>query len=270
MMLTPESKRCNPKALQKWLYSSVLWQWDDNDWCRLDGERTEDVKKAWCVLAVSGVPMRRLAQGSGFGRAYGSVAVRVVVFRAQRVRGEDPFELLQGAVDCTTTPNELILQKEKVTWGYRKKKKNANFFLFLLILRHILSSYLAYIWHFNKGLISFPVLVQLHSEISGIRWPSHVKNPQSQETRNQSGVMCGVQKHLPVRESISRVKHLKTNHSYVWNNARPTCLALMRCPVVSPRCCPPTCAREVPQTAASSLCHRQQEKGSLWSWMHKW
>lgn len=130
MMLTPESKRCNPKALQKWLYSSVLWQWDDNDWCRLDGERTEDVKKAWCVLAVSGVPMRRLAQGSGFGRAYGSVAVRVVVFRAQRVCGEDPFELLQGAVDCTTTPNELILQKEKVTWGYRKKKKMQFFFCF--------------------------------------------------------------------------------------------------------------------------------------------
>lgn len=164
MMLTPESKQCNLKALQKWLYSSVLWQWDDNDWCWLDGERIEDVKKAWCVLAVSSVPMRRLAEGSGFGRAYGSVAVRVVVLRAQRVRGEDLFELLQGAVDCTTTRYELIL---------------------------------AYIWHFNKGLISFPVLVQLHSEISGIRWPSHVKNSQSQETRNQSGVMCGVQKHLP-------------------------------------------------------------------------
>lgn len=212
MMLTPESKRCNLKALQKWLYSSVLWQWDDNDWCWLDGERIEDVKKAWCVLAVSSVPMRRLAQGSGFGRAYGSVAVRVVVFSAQRVRGKDLFELLQGAVDCTTTRYELILQKEKATWGYRKKKKKL-FVLFLLILRQILSSYLSYIWHFNKGLISFPVLVQLHSEISGIRWPSHVKNPQSQETRNQSGVMCGVQKHLPVWESISRVKHLKTNHS---------------------------------------------------------
>lgn len=63
------------------------------------------------MLAVSSVPMRRLAEGSGFG----SVAVRVVVLRAQRVRGEDLFELLQGAVDCTTTRYELILQKEKAT-----------------------------------------------------------------------------------------------------------------------------------------------------------
>lgn len=75
--------------------------------------------------------------------------------------------------------------------------------------------YLTHVGHFHKGFFGLLVLVQLHRDISGIRWPSHVKNSHSHQTGDQSGVMCRVQKQLPVGEKISniatfeRAKHIE-------------------------------------------------------------
>lgn len=72
-----------------------------------------------------------------------------------------------------------------------------------MLNRRIVRPYLAYVGHFNKGLVGLPVLVQLYGDVSSKRWPFHVENPQSHQTRNQSGIMCGVQKQLPDGEGRS-------------------------------------------------------------------
>lgn len=67
-------------------------------------------------------------------------------------------------------------------------------------------SHLADIGHFHKSLFGLPVLVQLQCEVSSIWWPSHVKNPKSHETGDQSGIMCRVQEQLPVCEKSSELR----------------------------------------------------------------
>lgn len=154
----------------------------------------------------------RFVVGSGFGQAPCAVTKWLVEFRAQWVCWEGLFELLQGAVDSTTTWYKLILQKDKQLRVKHKEKKLNSL---SNKRRHILAPYLAYVWHFNEGLVGLPVLVQLQSDIGGVWWPLHVKNPQSHQTGNQSGVMCRVQKQLPVWERILSMGHLKTKHNQV-------------------------------------------------------
>lgn len=58
--------------------------------------------------------------------------------------------------------------------------------------------YLADVGDFNEGLVGLLVLVQLHGDVSAVRWPLLVKNAQSHETGDEGGVVSGVQEQLPV------------------------------------------------------------------------
>lgn len=133
------------------------------------------------------------------------------------------------------------LLSEVQNWNSREKKK----------------LHLANVRDFNKGLFGLPVFVQLQSDVSRIRWPSHVKNSQGHETWDQCGVMCRVQKQLPRSQRIWQV---------ILNGSPPTkdvpflkcltCLGPVRFLVVSLQCWVIISSGGDPHTAASSPCHK--------------
>lgn len=74
------------------------------------------------VLSCSTV----LRKCSGFGQTLSVVTKWVVEFRTQWVRWKGTFELLQGAVDRTTTLYKLILQKVQVTWNQTQENNSLS------------------------------------------------------------------------------------------------------------------------------------------------
>lgn len=61
---------------------------------------------------------------SRLSQAFRVITQRLVQFRAQRVRWDSPLELLQGAVESTTTWDELILHRTEIGESGAKTNKN--------------------------------------------------------------------------------------------------------------------------------------------------
>lgn len=185
---------------------------------REGGVRTKDVKKTWWVGTVR-VKCHLQRLDSQHQICCWKLMVRSSPLCCYKENGrlQSSVSKLRGPV--WTPPggsrlhcNLVFVDPTERRATLRKTQTKETFISSWTWCRHILTSHLAYVGHFHEGLVGLAVLVQLQSDISSIWRPFHVKNPQSHQTGNQSGVMCRVQKQLPVWERILRVDRLKTKH----------------------------------------------------------
>lgn len=123
-------------------------------------KQLDGVRICGCVVML---PLSRgleVCVRSRLRQAFCVITQRLVQFRAQRVCRDSLLELLQGAVESTTTWYKLILSRTEIgesgAHTHTKKKKQ------LMNLAELVS-YLANIRHFDKGFVSLSVLVQLQS-----------------------------------------------------------------------------------------------------------
>lgn len=107
------------------------------------------------------------------GRISFAVAQGMVALLRQGVHRQSLLKLSQRTVDVTAAGDLLILQG---TEEQSQSSKRCITSLRARGVRHV--SYLTDVGYFDIVLLVVPVLVQLKSDVSSIRRPSHIKHTQ--------------------------------------------------------------------------------------------